>query len=110
METVLSEFLEYYQKRCELFINTHSKEFSGKYFGKWYQTECKETLEVIRSKLDGSRLDERVAGFVRLYRCYIDAALERENEDLLLDNLYAIPTEMKREFLSFGFLNSSESR
>lgn len=105
----LSRFFNYYKEQCETFIGNHSDEFSGSYFSDWYKTKCSTMLQTIEDSICDERLDERVAGFISLYHFYIDLAQQQANDELLLENLFAIPKRMQREFSTFGFLVTEAS-
>lgn len=102
----LFRFFKYYQDQCENFIRTYDGSFSGSYFKDWYQTKGNEILQIIKQNLDFSRLDERVNGFIQLYQFYILSAQAQINEELLLENLFAVPNRLESEFTAFGFLRT----
>lgn len=103
---VLVGFFEYYQEQCERFICTQKGNFSGEYFSDWYYKTGIEILEMIKKHLNISQLDEKVVGFIELYRFYIDSAWDRNDVDLLLENLFLVPVRMQCEFSEFGFLTT----
>lgn len=100
----LACFLDYYKEQCQKFMSNHSEDFSGSYFSEWYKTTCRTTLQTIKDSICDARLDERVSGFIELYKFYIGLAQQQENDELLLENLFIIPTRMQSEFFAFGFL------
>lgn len=101
---VLDCFLRYYQKVCLDYVLTNGDSFSKQYFLDWYCTEGQPEVERVRRNLLSFCLDDRVQSFVNLYTRYITAAQERGDEDLLLENLFAVPEQMEKEFSAFGFL------
>lgn len=101
---IFDNFLNMYRKWCKDYIFSRKGDFSGDYFENWYQTTGNPILQSIEEHLNISGLDERVEGFVDLYYHYIDMAQKQENEDLLLENLFAVPRQMQYEFSIFGFL------
>lgn len=101
---ILSDFIKYYQNSCSEYMNTHADNFSGEYFSKWYQSEGLQKLEDVQRHLNISMLDSKVESFTELYRHYIEESLNECDEDLLLENLYAVPERMLYEFSMFGFL------
>lgn len=100
----LDSFFKYYQEQCERFISGRDGSFLGIYFSDWYYKKGTEILQGIKDNLSISRLDDRVAGFIDLYHFYIESAWDQNNEDLILENLFAVPGRMQCEFSEFGFL------
>lgn len=101
---IFDTFLNYYRNLCKDYIFTHKGDFSGDYFETWYQTTGNPILQNIEEHLNISGLDERVKGFTDLYCHYVDMAQKQGNEDLLLENLFAVPRQMQFEFSTFGFI------
>lgn len=104
-EGILEGFLSFYEKVCEDYILKH-RDYSGIYFQAWYQSTGKVILDDIREQVTPFSLDKRVQGFVNLYQHYISAAMDDEDNELLLENLYAVPEQMRHEFLKFGFFTN----
>ena len=103
---ILESFLKEYQVICDQYIQSHESSFARDYFCNWYQSEGLCKLMKIRKQLNPSMLDERISRFVNLYERYIHAAQSQGDEDLLLENLFAVPEQMEREFTKFGFLHA----
>lgn len=103
-ECILDQFLNDYRKVCMDYILAHREDFSGEYFKNWYQATGNPALNSIERNLNLGNLDERVKGFTDLYNRYIEAAQKQGDEDLLLENLFAVPEQMQYEFSMFGFL------
>lgn len=72
---------------------------------RWYWATGNPILGEIRQRLKVFALDDRVKGFSDLYCQYIEAAQKQGDEELLLENLFAVPEQMRREFSMFGFLS-----
>lgn len=97
---ILEEFIADYYSWCSRFLSDYSRE---DIFTAGLKKQM-ESIDALKERIDGSRLDGRVVCFTDLYRQYINAAIQREDEGLLLENLFAVPERMYVEFTQFGFL------
>ena len=87
-------------------MEAHEKTFSGDYFCQWYLKEGMAKISFVMKHLELSWLDDRIVGFTDLYMHYINAALSQNDEELLMENLFAVPEQMQYEFTEFGYLRT----
>lgn len=109
-ECIFAQFLNDYRKVCMDYILTHKEDFSGEYFKNWYQAIGNPVLNSIERNLNLENLDERIKGFTDLCNRYIEAAQKQGDEDLLLENLFAVPEQMSMLFERQYGLNKFRGR
>ena len=73
-------------------------------FYQWFIKEGKELLEYAASNILADNLDKRVNAFMKIYKSYMEDAIDEEDSQALLDFLYKIPKKIKEDFEEFGFL------
>lgn len=71
----------------------------------WFETEGEPAFEFVSSHLMAGELNEKVIAFYRYYSFMLAEVLEQHNLELLLDQLYRIPSIMKEEYEKWGFLS-----
>lgn len=73
-------------------------------FYQWFIKEGKGLLEYVASNILTDNLDKRVNAFMKIYKSYMEDAIEEEDSQALLDFVYKIPKKIKEDFENFGFL------
>ena len=101
-------FITFYNRKWRDYIELHKNTFGLDYFVDWYLTYGASFLCSIMGRLDISKIDKRVCGFTALYRCYITRSLNEKNDELLLENLFAVPEQMYYEFCKFGYFRGEK--
>lgn len=72
----------------------------------WLSSKGENYFYEVIDRLEVKKLSDKASSFARLYNHILQKAIDVNDKEMLLDNLYYLPGEMLREYTQFGFLKN----